>query len=140
MVYCWYGARDLKIRVHVMLRSYSGSPEQQRAEAATMVLAGKRVLVLAASEANREIFAKLLPTVNATVSCIGVAQDSNALPAAVTAELLVESTDIVIADLSLVPALQALQASRTTTTTTTKAPCMVIVPLTTSLQYENDAD
>ena len=117
--------------VHVLLRTHSGSPLQQR-EAATTVLEGKRVLVLAASEANRDTFAKLLPSVSATVSCVAVARGITELPATVTADLL-ENSDILIAELTLVTALQeALSTKRRTT----KEHRTVIVPLTTSLEYE----
>ena len=123
------GSHGSTFRVHVMLRSYSGSPVQRTEEVAVTVLAGKRVLVLAASGANCEAFANLLPTVRATVSCMGVLHGSDTPPAAVTVELL-EKTDILVAELSLIPALEAMQARRST-----KGSLLVIVALTTPLQY-----
>ena len=125
------GSHGSTFRVHVRLRSYSGSPVQHVEPNATKILAGKHVLVVASSGANRDVFAKLLPTVNATVSCLSVARNADTLPSPVTAELL-EGIDIAVAELQLIAALQALFQSQWRSR---KMP-LLIMPLTTSLQYD----
>ena len=104
------GAHGSTFRVHVLmhLSQMLVSPMLRPGGHATSatVLRGKRVLVLARSNANRSLFEQLLPFADASADCLPVERGAPILESA-TAERL-EGADIIVAELSLLPALLQL--------------------------------
>ena len=94
------GAHGSTFRVQVMIR-LSQMPVSR---ANTTVLSGKHVIVLARTKANRTLFEQLLPMANATVDFCLPVECGASLPESANSERL-ESADIVVAELSLIPAL-----------------------------------
>lgn len=113
---------------HVQLLLHTASVVPPLTPPALSPLAGKHVLLLAVSDANRQLFAQQLPCVSATLDAVAVDRQATALPSALTQERI-SSADIIVAELGLIAPLVEYMSS------CQSAGKQAVVPLTTALGY-----
>lgn len=113
---------------HVQLLLHTASVAPPLTPPAPSPLARKHVLLLAVSDANRQLFAQQLPAVSGTLDAIAVDRQATVLPSALTQERI-SSADIIVAELGLVDPLVAYLRS------CQPARRQAVVPLTTALGY-----
>lgn len=124
------GAHGSTFRVLVKIR-LSQMPVSHANTKSVAVLSGKRVIILARTKANRTLFEQLLPMANATVDFCLPVECGASLPESVNNSERLESADIVVAELQLLPSLLQSMQSRPSTCARGR---QLMVALTTMLQ------